>query len=138
MYEDEEMENDSLPSLSIYTEKQKKTIKTSEIKRLKKIFKDYPKEINDLAKQLIESCATIFVVLKETEAQILKFGSVEYYKNGANQWGKKKSASVEVHNLMIKNYALVIKQLIELLPKDRQNDALNEFTDFIKAGKGGN
>jgi len=136
MFEDDEMQDDTMPSLSIYTEKQKKSMKTLEIKRLKNIFRDYPKEIMDLSKQLIESCATIFIVLKETEAQILKFGSVEYYKNGANQWGKKKSASVEVHNLMIKNYALIIKQLIDLLPKDRQDDALKEFNEFLSTGKG--
>ena len=133
---EDEFENDSL-SISIYTEDQKKAMKTKEEKRLKKIFKDYPEEISELVKPLIDRCSFMFVELKEAEAQIQKYGSVEKYKNAANQWGKKKSASVEVHNIMIKNYAVIIKQLIDLLPKESANDAMKEFDEFLKAGKGG-
>lgn len=132
----DDFEND-LMSVSIYSESDKKAMKTKEEKRLKKIFKDYPNEINELVKPLIDRCSFMFVELKEAEAQIQKYGSVEIYKNGKDQWGKKKSASVEVHNLMIKNYTLVIKQLIDLLPKESSNDALDEFKDFLKNGKGG-
>ncbi len=130
-FEDESM------SISIYSESDKKTMKNKEEKRLKKIFKDYSNEINELVKPLIDRCSFMFVELKEAEAQIQKYGSVEFYKNGKDQWGKKKSASVEVHNIMIKNYAVVIKQLIDLLPKESANGALDEFKEFLKSGKGG-
>lgn len=132
----DEFEIDSM-SVSIYSETEKKAMKTKEEKRLKKIFKDYSSEINELVKPLIDRCSFMYVELKEAEAQIQKYGSVEFYKNGKDQWGKKKSASVEVHNIMIKNYAVIIKQLIDLLPKESANDAINEFKDFLKSGKGG-
>lgn len=128
---------DESRSISIYSESDKKTMKNKEEKRLKKIFKDYSNEINELVKPLIDRCSFMFVELKEAEAQIQKYGSVEFYKNGKDQWGKKKSASVEVHNIMIKNYAVVIKQLIDLLPKESANGALDEFKEFLKSGKGG-
>lgn len=128
---------DEMPSISIYSEEEKKKIKTKEQNRLKKIFKDYPKETNELVKPLIDKCSFLYAELMDAEAQIQKFGSVEYYKNGKDQWGKKKSASVEVHNIMIKNYALIVKQLIDLLPKESSNDAMDEFKDFLKQGKGG-
>ncbi len=126
---------DEIPEVSIFSEKEKLQMKKKEENRLKKIFKDYRPEINNLVKPLIDRCAFLFVELKESEAQIQKFGSVEVYKNGANQWGRKKSASVEVHNIMIKNYAVVIKQLIDLLPKESSDKAMEEFKDFLVAGK---
>ena len=134
----EEMENlgmDAFPAICVYSEAQKKAIKTKEEKRIKKIFKDYPKETNELVKPLIDKCAFLYSELMEAEAQIQKFGSVERYKNGANQWGKKKSASVEVHNIMIKNYALIVKQLIDLLPATSSDEAMEEFKDYLKKGK---
>jgi hypothetical protein len=134
MTESEEMFND-IPQTSIYTEKEKQSIKAKEEKRLKKIFKDYSPEINELVKPLIDKCSFLYSELKEAEAQIQKYGSVELYKNGANQWGKKKSASVEVHNLMIKNYVIVVKQLIDLLPKEPSDNAMDEFKEFLKLGK---
>lgn len=139
MFEDdiEEIFGGDLPAVFIYSEKEKIKMKKKEETRLKKIFKDYPVEVNELAKPLIDRCSFLYVELKEAEAQIQKYGSVERYKNGANQWGKKKSASVEVHNIMMKNYTIVIKQLIDLLPKEARNDALEEFNDFLSAGKGG-
>ena len=138
MFDEDDDFNDGLPAIFIYSEKDKKAMKTREEKRLKKIFKDYSAEVNELAKPLIDRCAFLYAELKEAEAQIQKFGSVELYKNGANQWGRKKSASVEVHNIMIKNYVVVVKQLIDLLPKESRNEAMDEFNEFLKAGKGGN
>jgi hypothetical protein len=128
-------EEDELPVLMIYTQEEKKKIKRKEEKRLKRIFKDYSKEVNELVKPLIEKCAFLYSEIMEAEEQIQKFGSIESYKNGANQWGKKKSASVEVHNIMIKNYSLIVKQLIDLLPKETSNDELDEIKDFIKRGR---
>lgn len=135
MEEMESFEIDNLPSICVYSEAQKKAIKIKEEKRIKKIFKDYPKETNELVKPLIDKCAFLYSELMEAEAQIQKFGSVERYKNGANQWGKKKSASVEVHNIMIKNYALIVKQLIDLLPATSTDEAMEEFKDYLKKGK---
>lgn len=126
---------EDIPEVSIFSEKEKTQMKQKEEKRLKKIFKDYRPEVNELVKPLIDRCAFLFTELKEAEAQIQKFGSVEVYKNGANQWGRKKSASVEVHNIMIKNYAVVIKQLIDLLPKESSDKAMDEFKDFLTSGK---
>ena len=129
------MLDEEQPVIMIYSEKEKEKIKQKEQTRLKKIFKDYSKEVNELVKPLIEKCAFLYSEILEAEAQIQKYGSIESYKNGANQWGKKKSASVEVHNIMIKNYALIVKQLIDLLPKETSNEELDEIKDFIKRGK---
>ena len=133
--EEEDMISADAPNISYYTEDEKLDIRKKEERRLKKIFKEYSTEINSLAKPLITSCAFMYAEIKEAEMQIQKNGSVELYMNGKNQWGKKKSASVEVHNILINNYTKVIKQLIDLLPKKSVNQALEEFGEFLGTSK---
>lgn len=134
MYEEESIYNE-MPSVIHYSEEEKSAIRKKEERRLKKIFKEYSTEINSLAKPLITSCAFMYAEIKEAEMQIQKNGSVELYMNGKNQWGKKKSASVEVHNILINNYTKVIKQLIDLLPKKSVNQALEDFSEFLGTSK---
>ena len=67
--------------------------------------------------------------LQDLKELIKQNGSVEFYKNGANQYGRKKSAAVEVYNAMIKNFAAILKQLYDLLPKNdtEPDDGFNYF-----------
>ena len=67
--------------------------------------------------------------LQDLKELIKQNGSVEFYKNGANQYGRKKSAAVEVYNAMIKNFAAILKQLYDLLPKNdtEPDDGFNDF-----------
>jgi hypothetical protein len=134
MCEEESIYNE-MPSVIHYSEEEKTAIRKKEERRLKKIFKEYSDEINSLAKPLINSCSFMYAEIKEAEMQIQKNGSVEVYMNGKNQWGKKKSASVEVHNILINNYTKVIKQLIDLLPKKSVNQALEDFSEFLGSNK---
>ena len=61
-------------------------------------------------------------------------GPVSEYQNGENQWGTKKSPEVEIYNTMIKNYAAVVRQLLELLPEGNGNER-DELTAFILGGR---
>jgi len=110
-------EENSKENLSFYTKKQKQAFVTSEKTRLNNLFRsisdDRKKAINPLIDELAFMCAE----LKDLKQQIYRDGTVEKYKNGANQYGKKKSAAVEVYNAMIKNYTTITKQLSDLLPK---------------------
>lgn len=132
---EEDLIYNEMPSVIHYSEEEKSAIQKKEERRLKKIFKEYSNEINSLAKPLITSCSFMYAEIKEAEMQIQKNGSVEVYMNGKNQWGKKKSASVEVHNILINNYTKVIKQLIDLLPKKSVNQALEDFSEFLGSNK---
>ena len=81
---------------------------------------------------LIDNAAFMIVTLEELQDEINSNGVVDKYQNGENQWGTKKSPEVEVYNTMIKNYATVMKQLADLVPKELKKPAKgNGFEDFV-------
>lgn len=88
-----------------------------EITRLKKLFKDIPKDTMNSVLALINNAAFMTVTLEDLQDEINQNGAVAEYKNGENQWGTKKSPEVEIYNTMIKNLASVIKQLTDLVPE---------------------
>ena len=102
---------------------------TKEIKKLDKIFKNIDENKLKIVNPLIHQCAFMSAELQDLKELIKQNGSVEFYKNGANQYGRKKSAAVEVYNAMIKNFATILKQLYDLLPKNdaEPDDGFNDF-----------
>lgn len=102
-----------------------------ELERLTEIFKDMPEDRYNVCQRLIENAAFMAEQLTKLQEQIEIEGCVETYQNGQNQWGKKKSAAVDVYNTMIKNYLSVIKQLCEYLPDDSKKEA-DELMNFIR------
>ena len=100
-------------------EKKEKTkeqkIKT-EKNRLKRIFKNLDENKKSLVTPLIEKAAFMGVELDEWQEVIENEGWTSEYKNGANQYGTKKSPEAETYIAISKNYAAIIKQLTELVP----------------------
>jgi hypothetical protein len=100
-------------------EKKEKTkeqkIKT-EKNRLKRIFKNLDENKKSLVTPLIEKAAFMSVELDELQEVIENEGWTSEYKNGANQYGTKKSPEAETYIALSKNYAAIIKQLTELVP----------------------
>lgn len=104
-----------------------------EVSRIKRVFKDMPKDRKDTAMSLIRNAAFMTVTLDELQEEINEKGVVSHYQNGENQWGTKKSPEVEVYNTMIKNHMGVIKQLCDLLPDgDARKAATDELMEFVK------
>lgn len=109
-----------------------------EIGRLKKYFKDCDKNAMNFIKPLIENAAFMAVTLDDLQIEINKDGCTVEYKNGENQYGTKKNPSVETYNTMQKNYAALMKQIAEMIPKpekweqddgDRKDDGFDEFVN---------
>lgn len=100
-------------------EKEEKTkeerIKTEKA-RLKRVFKDLDENKKKLVTPLIEKAAFMGVELDDLQAVIEQEGWTSEYKNGANQYGTKKSPEAETYIALSKNYAAVIKQLTDLVP----------------------
>ena len=116
---------------SNYTMEQKEAMVKKELARLKKIFRDLPKDKMDTCESLIQNAAFMHVTLIDLQLTINKEGAVSTYQNGENQWGTKKSPEVDIYNTMIKNHMNIIKQLTDLLPKDVVKEADDGFDDFI-------
>lgn len=112
--------NEKNDSNSLELEKSKR--RQSEIKKLKKIFKNIDENKKKIAEKLIDSAAFLTIELENLEKEISVEGVVEKYQNGENQSGVKKSSKVDVYNNFIKNYTAIVKQLCDLLPIGEQPD----------------
>ncbi len=107
---------------------------SDEYKRLRELYADITGNRLKLVLKLVSQAAFMSVTLANLADYISKNGCTEEYQNGENQWGKKKSSEVDVYNTMVKNYASVIKQLTELLPKAGINEGDDGF-DAHKASR---
>ena len=104
-----------------------------EFNRLKKVFKDIPKDRKDTCISLIKNAAFMTVTLEDLQKEITENGVVSEYQNGENQWGTKKSPESDVYNTMIKNHLSVIKQLCDQLPDvESVQPAEDELIAFVK------
>jgi len=105
-----------------------------EEKRIIKILKECG--INDealkISKNLISENAFLACQLRTLRETILKNGVCEEYKNGENQFGRKKSAEVDIYNNLIKHFIAINKQLFELLP-EKNNAKTNTLKEFINS-----
>jgi len=103
-----------------------------ETNRMKKIFKPLLDDTGyAVAQGLINNAAFMYITLLSLQQDILLNGCTEEYQNGANQSGIKESSAVKVYNNMIRSYNTVIKNLIGLLPAERQSDVEDSLTAFL-------
>lgn len=96
---------------------------TSEKNKILKIFKDCDTNIKKIATPLIENASYMKVELAHLKKYNIKNGIKEFYMNGKGQFGFKESVESKTYNTMIKNYMNAIKQLNEMLPKDKSINA---------------
>lgn len=104
---------------------------SQELQKLKKNFTRLDAKTKKTVENLINNAAFMAVTLEDLQKSINLNGAVSEYQNGENQWGTKKSPEVEIYNTMIKNYASVIKQLTDLLPKPEPKQQKDELEKFI-------
>lgn len=69
-----------------------------------------------MALPLLQNASFMKVTLEDLQEIINEEGVTDVYQNGANQHGKKQSATLQSYNSLIKNYANVIKTLSQLVP----------------------
>ena len=106
-----------------------------ELARLKRIFRNLPKDRANTAASLIRNVAFMTITLDDLQDDIARIGVVSEYQNGENQWGTKKSPEVEVYNAMLKNHMTAIKQLTDLLPQEDSKAAADELMAFVKGAR---
>lgn len=104
------------------------------IKFLKNKFIDNDKL--NIAMDLIKDIAYMTVKTTGLKEEIDTNGIIEEYKNGDNQYGRKKSAAVDVYLNMTKQKSALIKQLTDLLPVETAVETVkDEFDDFLNVRK---
>lgn len=83
--------------------------------RIKKIYKNLPKERLEIAKKLIERAAYMLVSLEDMEAKISEDGLVVVMPQGSYEI-ERAHPLLQPYNAMVKNYNATIKQLNEMSP----------------------
>ena len=106
--------------------KKKQRKVNAEVKRLEAIFESADQDRYDLVNNLIGEAAFLYVEIEELKEDISINGTMVKYQNGANQFGYKKSPSVENYSSFIKQYQSILKQLIAILPEVEMNGTLKE------------
>lgn len=94
-----------------------------EQRKVKKIFTDLDVNKKKLVDPLIEKVAFMNIELDDLQKQIITAGWTAEYKNGANQFGTKKSPEAETYIALSKNYTAAVKQLTDLVPAAKQKDS---------------
>jgi hypothetical protein len=119
--------------MKTYEDMTKEEIIAAEKRKLSGIYSRLETKTKKSVSSLIDNAAFMAASLYELRQIINEKGYTEEYHNGANQSGVKRSSEVDIYIQLEKNYASVIKQLTDLLPKE---DKLKEkkddgFDDFV-------
>ena len=102
-----------------------------ELRKLKKIMQSLSPEKQKISASLIADLAFMAEQLEILRTDIQENGWDEEYKNGANQYGRKKRVEAEAYITLQKNYQSSFKSLCDLLPEtDGKSD---DLMDFLRA-----
>ena len=117
-----------------YADMTKEEIISAEKRKLSGIYSRLESKTKKSVSSLIDNAAFMAASLYELQRDINTEGYTEEYHNGANQTGVKRSAKVDIYIQLEKNYASVIKQLTDLLPKEdklkgKKDDGFENFVN---------
>lgn len=118
----------------IYEQLEREKLIKQEMNRIKKIYKEFPKEKVKVLEGLITEASFMKTALEELREDILKNGYTELFEQGEQAFNRERP-EVKIYTNFIQKYTVCMKQLIDLLPveeKKIENDALIEF---VKKGK---
>ncbi|OOM75491.1 hypothetical protein [Clostridium sp. BL-8] len=119
-------------SISEQLERDKKI--KQEINKIKKIFKDFPKDKTKVIEGLINEAAFMKVSLEDTRVDLIKNGLTELFEQGEQSFNRERP-EVKIYSNFMKLYSSVMKQLIDLLPPELKKEQTDALMDFIKKGK---
>ena len=101
-------------------EEEKKKRIEEELKRISVLYANMDKNKKAVISPILQNASFMRVTLEDLQKLILEEGVVDTYMNGANQHGRKQSASLQAYNNLIKVYASVTKTLTQMLPPEKK------------------
>lgn len=106
-----------------------------EDKRLRKIYKDLPKDQLELYEGLIKRAAFMRITLEDYEQDINENGSIEYFTQSEKTDPYERERPVaRLYNTMNKNYQSIMKQLSDKIP-EATADPAEEILKFAVGGR---
>ena len=104
-----------------------------EINRIKKLYKDFPKEKSKVLEGLINEAAFMKTALEELRKDLIRNGYVELFEQGEQCFNRERP-EVKTYTNFMQKYSIVMKQLIDLLPVEIKKEEADKLIDFIKKG----
>jgi len=121
--------------MRLYSNEEKDRQTKKEMLKLRRLFKNLPKDKMKAADGLIQEAAFMKVTLEETRHVIDQEGILEKFEQGAQKFLREHPAT-KVYNTMIQRYATVCKQLFDMIPDpDAGKQAEDELMTFVKRSK---
>ncbi|SKA89651.1 hypothetical protein SAMN05428976_11339 [Clostridium sp. USBA 49] len=120
--------------MSIYEQLDKEKRIKQEINRIKKLYKDFPKDKTKVLEGLINEASFMKVSLEDTRADLLKNGLTELFVQGEQSFNRERP-EVKIYTTFTQRYSQVMKQLIDLLPPEIKKEEQDELMEFLKKGK---
>ena len=105
-----------------------------ELKQLKKVLKNVPKDRRPIAENLFDELAFMDQTMQKLREQVNADGPISLFKQGKQEFLREHPA-LTAYNKTVQRFNQTLKQLIDLLPKasDQQED--DPLLDFVKGGK---
>lgn len=105
---------------------------TAEKKRLNEIYAEISKENKAIIEGLINRAAFMRATLEDMEKDLDDTGFVEMFTQSEKTEPYERERPVaRLYNTMNKNYQSIIKQMSDLIPKDRPAEKDDGFEKFI-------
>ena len=92
----------------------------NELNRIAVFYANMEENQKAVITPLLQNSAFMKVTLEDLQQLIVEEGVTDYYQNGANQHGRKQSASLQAYNTLVKNYAAITKTLSQMLPPEKK------------------
>lgn len=120
--------------MQIYEQLEREKKIKQEINRIKKIYKDLPKDKAKVVDGLITEVAFMKLSLEELRQDIFLNGEFELYENGP-QVVKRERPESKKYDVRCKTYSAVMKQLIDYMPEERKKEEQDELMQFLSRSK---
>jgi len=121
--------------MRLYAEEEKQKAISKEIRKLRRLFKNLPKDKRKAAEGLLQEAAFMKATLEETRHIIDQEGILEHFEQGAQKFLREHPAT-KVYNTMINRYATVCKQLFDMVPDpEAGKQAEDELMAFVKKAR---
>lgn len=98
--------------------------------KIKKLFRDLPKEQAQFAEGLIYQFAVTTVILERLVDEINRGEVIEDFKQGTQEL-RRENPALKSYNTTIKSFTALSKNLLDLLPEKTQKTAGEELMNFV-------
>lgn len=107
------------------------TTTSSEMRKLKTILKQIPKDRLPIAHSLYNELVFMQNTLETLKGQVEEEGPTAMFKQGRQEFLREHPA-LKAYNTTVQRYSLLYKQLIDLLPRSDSGNEKDELINFIK------